>query len=620
MKRKNINKVGLSLLIAIMFIVPAGTIMAEESSEAGVKTNDDMAVRVPSGVYSQVAGDVGITGVIMEPTDGGDPFVLVDGATIPFAECYTIYANIFNEDNGLGLPGEIAQIKPHLELYSVTEGIDVILYETSFEDNFDIYNNWVQIDEDCGMGGYYDSWSWSDSRASDGDHSMKSTMYDIYKGNQDDILLCNRTFNASGQYAFRVEFDVWVEGQYDYYPTGGQYAYMPYDFVAFEISDSTDAAMDMWYNPDNYLSSSHPGCNGLAMDEVLDPDGNVIQAFDGMLFKDGNFYYDLCGAYYFMDTAEIDIYSPDQYSNYTPKAERIDGDWWHVWYEITVEDLETFGFDIENMMVRFVWQTDPQFQYEGGYIDNFKVISVEDVQTKIFQTHSQGPVDWPVCEAAFEFPLDWCCNLAEGCYYMRVWVEVLSAGHQSLNDWPQTVNISFCVGDEIDCEITTLIVEDSFNPGDIILDGGRAEEGSDAHIIFYFHNNGNVPVENVPVKLTVEKMAREVIYEDDFEGMVWSDTASFGVYYDLNPNNLWHKTSVDSWSGSNSLGWFNKDTLHYEDDIYINYVMGPSVDMEDVEEMQMDYYAKWITRDANDYWNFIFSDPATNYVLGCWRR
>jgi hypothetical protein len=39
--------------------------------------------------------------------------------------------------------------------------------------------------------------------------------------------------------------------------------------------------------------------------------------------------------------------------------------------------------------------------------------------------------------------------------------------------------------------------------------------------------------------------------------------------------------------------------------------------MHNVEEMYMDYYAKWITQDGSDYAVFMLFDPATNFVLGC---
>ena len=39
-----------------------------------------------------------------------------------------------------------ATVKVFADIYRKTEGQHITMYETSFEDNFDIYNNWIQID------------------------------------------------------------------------------------------------------------------------------------------------------------------------------------------------------------------------------------------------------------------------------------------------------------------------------------------------------------------------------------------------------------------------------------------------------------------------------------------
>jgi hypothetical protein len=94
----------------------------------------------------------------------------------------------------------------------------------------------VQIDADCGLiGGQYDSWSWSDARAYCDDHSMKSTMYDIYKGNQDDYLQCKKRLDVSEQDGISVEFVTWVQGDYDQEQNLGYIA--PFDYLDFEIGD-----------------------------------------------------------------------------------------------------------------------------------------------------------------------------------------------------------------------------------------------------------------------------------------------------------------------------------------------------------------------------------------------
>jgi len=65
---------------------------------------------------------------------------------------YPISIDIWNEP-GCGP----ATVKVFCDIYKKYEGQHITMYETSFEDNFDIYNNWIQIDADCGeVGGHYD--------------------------------------------------------------------------------------------------------------------------------------------------------------------------------------------------------------------------------------------------------------------------------------------------------------------------------------------------------------------------------------------------------------------------------------------------------------------------------
>jgi hypothetical protein len=507
---------------------------------------------------SQLPGDVSITGAVLENPDG-EFIELIDGMTIPIEDYYNIYMKIFEE------PDQVPTlVKPHLELYCLSEGERVEMYYTSFEDNFDIYNNWIQIDADCGItGGHYDSFSWSDARAFCDDHSMKSTMYDIYKGNQDDYFECTKSFDISDQWAVEVEFYIWVEGQDD--------DYEPFDYLSFEIGDGTNWVTNLSINDDG--------------DE-----------------------------YKFFDTS-YPVYDPDH--DYTENVEDAGNGWWKVIFRVNTSELNLltagYGFTLDptDIRFRFDWHTDPQFQYEGAYIDCFRVTSIENVITKVFQTHSQGPIEiLEDCTNFFKFPLAWEDVDECECYIMTLWIEVV-AGGTSLNDWPDRINISFCVGDEIDCEIWELIVEDSFTET-IVEDGGFMTAGSDAHFIYTFHANGTIPSENVEIVGSVNKIEWVDVFTDDMEGMVWSDHGAFGGSPDL-----WHKTSVDSWSGSSALGCFDKDTNHYANDMYVNYILSPkTLDMEGVKEMYLDYYTKFITEGPGDVLYVLLFDPATNYVLG----
>ena len=98
-------------------------------------------------------------------------------------------------------------------------------------------------------------------------------------------------------------------------------------------------------------------------------------------------------------------------------------------------------------------------------------------------------------------------------------------------------------------------------------------------------------------------------YENDFEDGIWNDTGAF------DGPDLWHVTSVDSWSGDSSMACFNENNRHYENNMYYNFVLGPILDMEDVEEMIMNFYCKFITEDSDDHWGIAIFDPGTNSHL-----
>jgi len=148
-QRKKIYKVGLSLLVALFMLVPAGIVMGAGEPEArdNTQTWSEPHIGNDDPTSQAVKMEVGITQLLS----------IVPGSFDTIAEdCYEIEIEIFNE------PGRgPALVKAFTDIYKKTEGENVLMYETSFEDNFDIYNNWIQIDEDSGViGGFYDSWDW----------------------------------------------------------------------------------------------------------------------------------------------------------------------------------------------------------------------------------------------------------------------------------------------------------------------------------------------------------------------------------------------------------------------------------------------------------------------------
>jgi hypothetical protein len=625
MKKTKI-KIGLSLIVAIFFILPSGVLAGIE--EAGDKNNDanidnDLGFKRRIDPNNPIAQQQ----CIVLPMGLYDPDFgyIFDGSAIPEG-VYDLWTEIYVEP-GCG-PTEI---KAFLEVYKKCCGEEIIMYETGFEDNFDIYNNWIQIDQDCGMTsqgpGHYDSWTHSDARSSPadgGDYSFKCSMYDIYKGNQDDFFRCTRYFDISDQQGVNVSFDCYVDGSAaTLWAPGGQRVYTPFDYLDFEISDRLNGeGFGYWVNPDNYM-------NFLAMEQPP-------AAFhdDQMRFLDSAPGYWLEGAYRFFDT-RISLWDASPYRDYTPKCKDIGGGWWHVWFEISEQELWNYGFNTEEIMFQFSWHSDPEVQFEGAYVDNFKVVSIEDCENKIFQTHTQGPVvldpgyEPEECYFYVDFPLDWNAINLQECgqkttwYDFRLWIEVLDEQHYTPysldNDPPDWVDIAVEVGDFYDCHVIDAWIETSFGQDIVIppfsLPGteGEMSAGEDMHLTATVHLRGTTPAEDVPVKATAFKKSWETIYETDFE----SGTGGWSFWTWSDYPSMWHHTDLDAWSGTKSIGCFDKDTQHYKnnnDGDVAEY--GQTYMVDEWMELEVDFYAKWIFADSDDNWRPMVMDPATNYAFG----
>jgi hypothetical protein len=528
-------------------LLPAGVMAIDGVPKAGdLRDNtatEEIEFRMPRDLTSQAAPEVLPAGIKLN----GE---IIDGDVIPLADSFTIEGGTIVSEPCAQNQTPYPQVQGGISIYSVTDGIEVIMYETSFEDNFDIYNNWVQIDEDCGLiGGHYDSWSWSDARASDGDHSMKSTMYDIYKGNQDDYLEMRNCIDMSGQDRVKIEFDVWVEGQ-----DNQDNAFVPYefyDYVSFEVYDD-----GVWWT----------------------------------VFP-----------IHFSDTT-LPLYAPRWGWDITDFVEEIGNGWWHVTFDVS----NGWFFDDTCVKIRFDWHSDPQFQYEGGYVDNVKLISVEGERDKIWQTHLQEcteidcHIDWTM------FPLEW-TPPGPGDYEIVYWMETENCPTAEFYDstFPKPgVIIPFTLGDNYDCEITDLIVEDSFTHA-IVPPEGQMNEGADAHIIFEYHQGGNLIGENIPVELSVYKKTWEVLVESDMSSNMAFDGANSQEY---------SLTTYDYWVGPKSLAFWNEDLKQIDDGTFGFVVFAQKIDFEAAEEVILNYYAKW-ELPAGAYARPFLYDPDNFYLL-----
>jgi hypothetical protein len=615
LKRNGKYNIVLSLLVAAFFIFSATSAMAtsinigeEEASDLTEFTRERRNTErrlIPDAIAQAPPNMVTISGMYV----GGYKMTYGAYNVIP-SGTYPITIELYNDGGGPAL------VKAFVDVYKKCCGEEVLLYETSFEDNFDIYNNWMQIDMDCGMDpdgnvGFFDTWTWTDARAYCDDHSFKNTMYPIYKGNQDDYFMCTKSFDVSDQYGTKVKFKIWVEGQQEeVYALSGFDIYSLFDYLDFEVGDW----MGNWVNPWNIVSlTDHP---------------------DQAQFLGGDLAF-LPGGYNFADTTlPIHTYSP--WTDYCPKAVDLGGGWWEVVFEAPNWYLDlVLGLDLTDIMFRFSWHSDPQFQFEGAYVDCFEVWSLEDCEEKIFQSHSQGPFEVPPCDPQayppmdpmpFKFPLPVDlpfvdeCGRKETCYDIVVWIQVLDPMHWTPHDWtypdwwilegndplayPGPQDYLVCVGDYFDVCIENLEIETSFG-GQLIPPDGVMYEGEDAHIMADIHIEGTIPATDITIHAKAEEKQWEEIFFTDCENfMPWGDNYGFV-----------HNTDRYSYSGSKSIGFFDEIENEYPNDGF-SYVLGPSVEFADYEEVMLDFYYLFATETGYDYALPCLLDPYANYVLG----
>lgn len=100
-----------------------------------------------------------------------------------------------------------------------------------------------------------------------------------------------------------------------------------------------------------------------------------------------------------------------------------------------------------------------------------------------------------------------------------------------------------------------------------------------------------------------------VLYETGFEQTLDWQSGSF------NGPDLWHQTSVDSWTGDYSLACFDTQYRCYHNNMDFNYVISPEFSVEGVIDMEMDFYCKFITEDNDDHWGIVLYDPGTDWYL-----
>jgi len=651
---KKILKIGISLLIALCFLLPTSAVIADGSEDAE-DIRDTISPLVPEKQLppSRAIGRVDsmntpvieqdtntdIVGVYFGECDS-NAMMEIDSngkSIIPLLDCYELWFELNHEGP--------STFEPEIEIYKVDTLEEYCLYETSFEDNADNYINWQQIDADCDdAGGYYDGWSWSTQRACGSEHSFKCSMYDEYKNMQEDILLfegyleegidlnegqfdlCDGTTMDIDPDYVKVDFDVYVDGEAVTDEKGWcDYQATPLDYLLGGLIDQSGD----WVP----ITPSILKDGGQTMFRVGDSncipidDGNQVVIWDtnGPLREIGEGSPAWDWTAYTGESCEPNC--PDLPPIYAEKKSDCPG-WWHVSYVLDVDALPS---DVaEQFKPAFKWNSDKERVFEGAYIDNVEINVLEPEGNKIYQGHSQ---EWLTEDQGrwFKFPLDWDDDIEEtfaGCetgsydanpdyYNMRIKLKNDSGG------FAEDLTFKFEIGNQVNYKITDLSIEDDYSL-DPIEDGGVLQYPSDAHIMFCFENSDTVtgcdqdgnpvdmdisnmePATDVKINAKGYKMEKETLFEDDFDGMfnwgTWDDPE--GGFYPM------YVSDFEPWSGSGCLalnnpennmilgGDWNKEP---HPDAGINFpeqkvrYAGYSQEffsMENVEEATMDFYLK----------------------------
>ena len=569
---------------------PFGGIEAEDIQPTNMKTSKDnvrVVGRLQDGELIPLAFGESDAQLWLGPCggDGGPEIKVNAGTNVPVSSEYRPWYYI-TADEGV-------TIEPELEIYDYDAGKEFLIYETSFEDNARNYLEWEQVDGDCGMiGGYYDGWAWSDARASDGDHSFKSTMYDEYKNMQEDWIQmkCCKALDLTGQCSVKVQFDTYVAGEYAvwYVDTWSSSLYNPLDFLTFGFRDCSI--------PFNYWIST------------ADSSYFAVTNSSGF-FQPGSFYFfDTSVPLWNTEGVQNDYQVDGEFQNpmdYTKFVEKIDGKpgWWRVTAEFPLSAMPQSM--AENFAIWFKWTSDKERVYEGAYVDNIKIYSIESLGEKIYQGHSQSWLtegeDFDGTGHWFEFPLCW-DGIEPGEYKAQVKIKN-DEGTYDIEE-----ELIFHIRDVERCEIRGLTITDDYT-GDVIPDGGTVDYSTDVHITSTYHNMGNTPMTDVPLQATGYKIEDETLADYDME-------SGFSYYYFVGDYGQIYLSNDFAWSGSSSMAFNDPNTLHYG--TYadgIGMLFGDPINMEGVKEAYWDHY--YLGKlGAGDQFLTMFGAESGAYVYG----
>jgi len=383
--KKNM-KIGISLLIAMAFLLPATSVFADDSTGTIDASNATPIAKTATTMdYEfdhQPISKAKMVGDQIVPLQYGPCPVGVVDIDLPPAiatGCHDITITVCKLDHiceeqfCMEIPAEVKKFAEIYKYHSEEDPDETVeIYCTDFEDPCDIYDNWATFDAPVwGSNGGIDTWTWSSRRSNSPDHSFHNSAFDTYLESQLDYLVLNAGGSGLDVAAFdevEVCFSHWAEG-----------------------------------------------------DVIVDGDVTIIQ-------DAGYVEYSFDGATWTQATEEFFD---------------TEGAW-----EDECFLVDTTGES--NLFVRWVWYSDPTFCYEGWYIDDVCVSGVlegsfDEWWELVWDSHSWPQLIEEECEE-YTFELPWCVY-QEGTYLVCAWIQVLDECHHSVTEYYDPFCIEVEVGD-----------------------------------------------------------------------------------------------------------------------------------------------------------------------------
>jgi len=254
----------------------------------------------------------------------------------------------------------------------------------------------------------------------------------------------------------------------------------------------------------------------------------------------------------------------------------------------------------------FSWFADPSHQYEGMYIDDFKVelVKAPEASTPIWQGHEIVEIDGCVTEQNVVFPITFEGEIGK-CYQMEIIAQVFDCDDSNLLN--NALSIDFCIDDVHDMAAISI-------DGPAILD-----VDDDGVYEVVVENVGAFPENNVPVNLEISKSelfgSSSIIEDFESSPSAWMT----GYFSGVRPVNLWSWSGDEAFSGTHSMVCANGAGM-LEPDIGCLLLPDMVIDLrgDDILASELSYNIKWSIPDDGaweDYFAIALAHPDSPWII-----